>query len=249
MKFSVCTDAVFAGTNLVEAMKNVKSCGINAIEFWSWWDKDIERINAARREIDMTIAAMCTKFISLTNPLQRENYKESLAKTIQIALKLGCKRIITQVGDDTKLPREEQRQSIIEGLTQCAGMLEDAEITLVIEPLNTKIDHAGYYLWSSEEGVGIINEINSPCVKLLYDFYHQYIMGEDIIQSSAKMFDSIGHFHAAGYPGRHELDVGEIDYEAVFKALAEKDYKGFVGLEYFSSHDACEGLKKLMSIF
>jgi hydroxypyruvate isomerase len=156
---------------------------------------------------------------------------------------LECRLIISQTGNLTDAPVEEQRQSVIDGLKQCANILNGTNITLVIEPLNTKIDHIGCYLSSSEEGAFIIDEVNNPHVKLLYDFYHQQITEGDIIRTSTGMLDKIRHFHAAGNPGRHELDVGEVDYVNVFKALRENHYKGFIGLEYFPLSHAEEGLR------
>lgn len=245
MKFSVCTDAVFGGMNTADAMRAVKSCGINAVEFWGWWDKDINGIDKARRELNMSIAAICTRFISLTNPSLRNNYLKGLSETIAVAKKLGCTRIISQVGNAGVSP-DADKQSVIDGLKQCAGMLGDAGMVLVIEPLNTKIDHAGYFLESSAEGAEIVAEVGSPNVKLLFDFYHQQITEGGILRNSLALFDSIGHFHAAGVPGRNELDTGEINYINVFSELDKRfpDNGKFIGLEYFPKKDPVEGLKK-----
>ena len=116
---------------------------------------------------------------------------------------------------------------------------------LVIEPLNTYVDHAGYYLWSSDEAFQIVGEVNSPNIKVLFDIYHQQIMEGNIIPRIRKNINSIGHFHAAGSPGRHELDSGEINYPNIFEAIGEAGYTGYIGLEYFPLKDAVEGLKKL----
>ena len=234
MKLSVCVDAVYDGKDFIDSMRSVRGCGIDSIEFWCWWDKDIDAVNSARKELGLTIAAFCTKFISLTDPAQREDYIAGLVETLAVAQKLDCKTIITQVGEDRKdVPAAEQHKSIVEGLKACVPYLEKAGVTLVFEPLNTKIDHMGYYLWSSDEGADIVDEVGSPYVKMLFDLYHQQIMEGDIIRRSTQYLDKIGHMHAAGNPGRHELDDGEINYKGVFDALKAAGYKGHVGLEYF----------------
>ena len=243
MQISVCTDIVFSGVSTSDAIKAVKSCGIHAVEFWSWWDKDIDAIDRARREAGVEIAAFCTKSNGLTDASRHDEYKAALAETIVVAKKLGCKRIISQVGNDTGRPASEQTQNIIEGLRHCAPLLEDASVTLVIEPLNTRVDHTGYFLWSSDEGAAIVDAVDSPCVKLLFDLYHQQIMEGDIIRRSVSMLDRIGHFHAAGTPGRHELAIGEINYEAVFDALHENGYNGYVGFEYMPLNRVEDGLE------
>ena len=241
MKLSVCTDAVFDGIKTTDAMRAVKSCGIDAVEFWGWWDKDIDGIDKARRELDMRIAAICTKFISLTEPSCRKDYLKGLSDTIVTAKKLGCRRIISQVGNATGKPAAD-RKSVIDGLKKCAGMLNDAGMILLIEPLNTRVDHKGYFLETSDEGAAIIDAVADPNIKMLFDFYHQQITEGDITRRSIALIDKIGHFHAAGNPGRHELDCGEINYINIFKELSAH-YKGkdiYVGLEYFPQKDIAE---------
>ncbi len=114
---------------------------------------------------------------------------------------------------------------------------------LVFEPLNTLVDHKGYYLYSSEEAFRIADQVNSPKVKVLYDIYHQQITEGHLIKRITKNIDKIGHFHAAGNPGRHELYFGEINYSEVFKAIDETGYTGSIGLEYFPIEEPEKGIK------
>jgi hydroxypyruvate isomerase len=245
MKFSVCTDAIFSDMKTADAMKIVKDCGFSAVEFWNWWDKDLDAIAAAHRELGVEVAAFCTRFISLTDPSKREAFVQGLKDTLEAAKKLECKTLIAQVGDDTGARRDFQHQSIIDGLKACAPLLEEAGVTLTIEPLNTRVNHIGYYLWSSEEGADIIDAVGSPNVKMLFDYYHQQIMEGDLVRRSIAVLGRIGHIHTAGTPGRHELTDGEVNYPCIFRALEEAGYNGYVGLEYFPLEDAQAGLKAL----
>ena len=95
----------------------------------------------------------------------------------------------------------------------------------------------------------IIAAVNSPQVKLLFDIYHQQISEGHLIHNITSNIDRIGHFHAAGNPGRHELTVGEIDYRKVFDAIRGTDYDGFVGLEYWPLQDPVKGLSEIGSWF
>ena len=243
IKLSVCIDAVYSGKNFIESMREVKALGYDAFEFWEWWNKDIEQIDAARKELNMQVAALCTKFISLVDPSVRDKYMEGLKETIPIAKKLGCKTIISQVGDELiGVSREKQHESLVCGLKEAAPLLEAEGLTLVIEPLNLTVDHAGYYLWESDEAGDIIAKVSSPNVLMLFDIYHQQIMEGDVVRRSIKHMKSIGHMHAAGTPGRHELDDGELNYTYIFKALKEAGYKGYVGLEYFPTREEKDGL-------
>ena len=241
MKLSVCVDADYMGKTIEEAVRKVKEAGLDTIEFWTWEDKDVELLEKLHNE-GIRIAAFCTGFISLVEEGEREKYIESLKKTIETAKRLGCRVLISQTGQELPISREKQHKSMVEGLKACVPYLEESGITLVVEPLNTRVDHAGYYLSSSDEAAEIMKEVGSPYVKMLFDIYHQQIMEGDLIRRIKEYIPYIGHFHAAGNPGRHELYQSEVDYGKVFAAIQETGYEGCVGLEYFPLDDPEKGL-------
>jgi Hydroxypyruvate isomerase len=249
MKLSVCIDAIFHGRDFCESMKEVKKSGISAIEFWSWWDKDTDAIRSESEKLGLTVATFCTKFISLVDPAQHDAYLEGLQESIQTAKKLRCSTLISQTGADTGRPREEQLAALIKGLKKCVPCLEQNNITLVVEPLNTKIDHAGYFLSHSDEAFKVIQEVGSDHVKLLFDIYHQQITEGDVTRTLRENIAKIGHFHAAGNPGRHELDTGELNYPYLFSEIKNSGYEGFVGLEYFPESSPADGLLYAGKIF
>jgi len=246
MKISICIEALFNGQDFVDSMEKISAIGIRNYEFWTWWDKDLKAIKDANEKFGLNTVAFCTKFISLVDPYKREEYIAGLRESIEAASFLGCKRLITQVGNNNGYSRKIQHKSIVDGLKACVPMLEEAGIVLLVEPLNTYVDHPGYYLSSSFEGFEIIDEVGSPNVRLLFDIYHQQIMEGNIIRNFTANVDKIGHFHAAGNPGRHELYFGEINYREVFKAIDESGYNGFIGFEYFPLEDPLKGIKASM---
>ena len=247
MTISVCIDAVLPGDDHAQKIQQLKKIGISAFEFWSWWDKDIDAIKKAMDQTGLKLAALCTHFISLTNPASREKYIEGLKASIDAAQKLGCKTLISQLGDDTGAARNLQHTSIVEGLKACLPVLEQTDITLVIEPLNTLIDHKGYYLWQSSEGFEIVRKLGSPNIRLLYDIYHQQIMEGNIVNNITANIDLIGHFHAAGLPGRGPLDESELDYRYIFDKIDKAGYTKYIGFEYFpDASKALESIQKFM---
>ena len=233
-KPSVCIDSVFDGKTFDEACKSVKESGISAIEFWGWWDKDLNVLAEAQLENNLRISACCTKFVSLVDANLRSLYLEGLKESITIAKKLNTGILISQVGDFLMdIPREVQYKSLVDGLKEAAPLVEESGITLVIEPLNELIDHKGYFLVKSDEAFKIIDEVNSPNIKVIFDIYHQQISEGQLIKNIVSNIDKIGHFHAAGNPGRNELQIGEINYPEVFNAIRKTDFSGYVGLEYW----------------
>lgn len=247
---SVCIDAVLGDSSITDATRIVKAAGIAAFEFWGWWDKDLDELLAAKTENGLEISACCTKFISLVDPDTRADYLAGLEDSIAAAQRLGCPTLISQVGDfRIGVSREEQHQSLVDGLKAAAPMLEAAGITLVIEPLNDQVDHVGYYLVRSDEAFQIIDEVASPRVKVVFDIYHQQISEGHLIHNIKANIENIGHFHAAGNPGRHELTSGEICYPQIFDAIRQTSYDGYVGLEYWPVQPATDGLREVAKWF
>ena len=248
MKLSVCTDAVFANLPLEEACSKVLELGYEAIEFWLPTGKNLDRLREIMSRTGLKVAAICTDFISLTDPAQRNDYHAALERTVATAKMLGCGTIISQVGSELDTERFLQHQSIVDGLKNCAGLLEDNGIRLAVEPLNLRVDHKGYYLSGSDECADIIEEVGSDNVRMLFDIYHQQITEGDIIRRIRQYIPYIAHFHSAGNPGRHELFNSELDYKRVFRAIEDTGYSGYVGLEDFPEDSVEKGLAFAKSI-
>lgn len=247
MKFSVCTDAVLRHLPTTEAIRALKPLGYTAIEFWSWWDKDLPAIAAAARRENISVAAFCTRFISLTDPACRDAYLQGLRDSLAAARLCATPVLISQTGDDTGAPRDLQRASMVAGLKAAAPLLEAAGVTLALEPLNLLYDHPGYYLSRSDEAFAIIDAVASPNVKILYDIYHQQITEGNIINTLTARLPDIAHIHVAGHPGRHELHRSELNTPYIFAALDRAGYTGHVGLEYFPLDPPLDGLRAILN--
>lgn len=248
MEYSVCASAVYGGLPLGQAIERISALGYLAYEFWGWWDQDLDLIADAQEKSNIKAVGMCTRMIALNDPKRRSDYIQGLEESIQMAKKLHCKMLISQVGQEmTGVARKVQHNAIVEGLQASAAVLEKAGVLLVVEPLNTRIDHKGYYLDRSEEGFEIIKEVGSPYVKLLFDVYHQQITEGNLIYNLTENIDFIGHIHIAGNPGRHEpLTNSEVHYPTIMRALKAAGYEGYIGLEYFPVMDPDRGLREMM---
>ncbi|THF80345.1 hydroxypyruvate isomerase family protein [Cohnella fermenti] len=252
MIFSPSIDAVFGQTRMSigEQLELVRAIGYNAFEMWGWWDKELDELERAKDRLELTLASMCTRMVSLVDPACRSRYIAGLQESLTVARRLNCAHLISQTGN--LLPgvsREAQRMSLIAGLKEAVPLLAQAGITLLIEPLNTRIDHPGYYLERSSEAFAIIDEVDSPYVKLVFDMYHQQITEGNLIPAIVSHIDRIAYFHMADHPGRHEAGTGEIHYPNVLEAIRGAGYDGYVGMEYFPLSDAKTSLMKMRSQF
>jgi len=223
-----------------DAIRQAAKLGYTAVEFWEGSGFDVAAYKAALDETGMTLACMGGGG-NLVDENARVDFVASVKTAIENAKTLGAKGLIAITGQELEsVPREAQKQSIIDGLKEAAKLLEGTGLTMYLEPLNILVDHAGYFLYTSAEGFEIVRAVDSPHVKLLYDIYHQQITEGHLIANITNNIDLIGHFHVAGNPGRGEPYFGEINYQEVFKAIKNAGYEGYAGLEYWAKVDSPE---------
>jgi hydroxypyruvate isomerase len=171
--------------------------------------------------------------------------EEELKRKLELAVKYGVPNIIVFSGNRAGLSDEAGALTTAEGLRRLAPLAEAAGVTLVLELLNSKVDHIDYQCDHTAWGVLVMSLANSPAVKLLYDIYHMQIMEGDIIRMIREVAaPHIGHVHTAGNPGRRDLDdAQELCYPPIMRALKEIGYTGFVGQEFIPKGDALEALR------
>lgn len=250
LKLSACIEMIFHNVpEFVERIDRVAQCGLSAFEFWGWQNKDLPAIQERANRLGLKIAAMgCSSQGALVDPNNTANWIEGARESIAKAKEFGVPTLIVTTGNELSMPRHLQHEAIVSGLQGIAPEAEAQGITLVLEPLNVRVDHKGYYLVSSDEGFEIVREVGSPRVKLLFDIYHQQISEGHLIPRITGNISLIGHFHCADVPGRHEPGTGEINYANVFRAIAETDYDGYIGLEFQPTGDHHEALKRTKQI-
>jgi len=235
LKLSACIEMIYNQVpEFTGRIERVADCGLKAVEFWGWKNKDLEGIAKFADDLGMAIAGfVCESDGALVDPSNTQAWVEGAKVSILQAKQVGVPTLIVTTGQEMdSIGRTEQHAAVVAGLKGIAPFAEDNGITLVLEPLNIAVDHKGYYLATSDEGFEILREVDSPRVKLLYDIYHQQITEGNLIQTFTENIDLIGHFHVADVPGRNEPGTGEINYANVFRAIAATDYAGYIGLEF-----------------
>ena len=245
MRLCVPIPCFFGDMDFCEGLR----LGYDAAETYNWKGLDFDAVRRTCEETGVELLSMCTSEFRMTDPTFRQAWLDGLEESCQAANRMGVKRLITQVGQDTGAPREQQHAAIVETLNLARPILEKSGVTIMLEPLNTLVNHPGYYLWSAVEGFEIIREVNHPLVKLVYDIYHQQVMEGNIIPNITKNLDCIAHLHSAGHPGRNELQYGENDYKVIFAAVDKAGYTGACGLEYRPLMDPEESLREAMRLY
>ena len=141
-------------------------------------------------------------------------------------------------------------QTCADGLKQVLSIAEKKGVVLVMELLNSKVDHKDYQCDHTKWGVELAKRVGSDQFKLLYDIYHMQIMEGDVIATIRKYHPYISHYHTGGVPGRNEIDeTQELYYPAIMKAIVETGYTGFVAQEFVPSRkDDIASLKQGVTI-
>ena len=173
----------------------------------------------------------------------------ALRTNIPLAAKAGVPNVITFSGNRKGMSDDEGARNTIAGLNRVKKIAEDNGILICLELLNSKVNHPDYMCDHTAWGVRVVQEVNSPNVKLLYDIYHMQIMEGDIIATIKKNIPWIGHFHTGGVPGRHELDeTQEVQWDGVMRAIVATDYKGYVAHEFLPVRDPMTSLRAAVKL-
>jgi hydroxypyruvate isomerase len=176
---------------------------------------------------------------NLTDPRQDvDAFLQRARKTITYTKEAQIPATIVLTGNRVEgLDDRTMEESVIERLKPVVEMAEKAEVTVLLEPLNDIYDHPNHWLTSSDRGAEICRRIGSRRLRMLFDCYHMQVMEGDLLKHIERNIDVIGHFHAAGVPGRHEVFNGETNYPFVLKQIGHLGYQGVFGLEYSPSVD------------
>ena len=180
-----------------------------------------------------------------------EHHDVLLEKSVALFPKVAAAGIPNSIvfsGNRAGLSDAEGAKNCIAGLRAAAKLAEQSGITLLLELLNSRVDHADYQFDRMAYGLEIVKAVRSPRLKILYDIYHAQIMEGDVIRTIRENIEWIGHFHTGGVPGRNEIDATqELNYPAICRAIADTGFQGFVAQEFIPKRE--NGLESLREAF
>ncbi len=178
-----------------------------------------------------------------------DKIEAAFRKSIPHAARAGVPNVITFSGNRDSMSDEQGAKNVIAGLNRLKKIAEDNGVTICMELLNSKTDHKDYMCDRTAWAVRVMQAVNSPRVKLLYDIYHMQIMEGDLSRTITENIQWIGHFHTGGVPGRHELDdTQEVNWAGVMRAIAATNFDGFVGHEFMPSREPLESLRQAVAL-
>jgi hydroxypyruvate isomerase len=235
-RYSACIEMLFVPEtdDFAQRIRLAAAEGFKQVEFWRWSNKDLAAIEVALGESGVALCGIVAEpFAELTRESDHDRFLAGLEKSRDVALRLGAKVLICQSGPllaDIDRPR--QHDALVSAMARSADVLAGSGVTLALEPLNDRVDHPGYYLTSTSEGLDIVDAVNRPEIGITYDMYHSMVMGEDPEQVVSGRISRIAHLHVADHPGRNQPGSGTLALRQELDWLVEQGYAGLIGLEF-----------------
>lgn len=184
------------------------------------------------------------------NPAFHDLLVQAYEPHIKASADFGAKHVICFSGNRNGMDEETGLKNCAAGLKRILPLAEKHGIVLVMELLNSKVNHKDYMCDHSAWGIELCKLISAANFKLLYDIYHMQIMEGDVIATIKSSHDYFAHYHTGGVPGRHEIDdTQELHYPAIMRAIVDTGYKGHVAQEFIPARpDVLGSLKQAVGI-
>jgi len=248
-RFSACIDMLFVreSADVAQRIHLAGAAGMAGVEFWRWSDKDLDAIEDALGAAGLPLLAMVAEpFAELTRETGHDRFLAGLEQSRDVAIRLGAPILICQSGPLLEgVERIRQHEALTLAMARSAAVLAGSGVRLALEPLNDRVDHPGYYLTSTSEGLDIVEAVNRPEIGLTYDMYHSMVMGEDPETVLAGRLDRVFHLHIADHPGRHQPGSGHLPIGQKLAWLQAQGYAGAVGLEFRPTGSTADALEMM----
>lgn len=258
LKTCACIETLYTELPFLDRFQAAAADGFDAVEFWSWTDKDLAAVKAAAETAGIVIAGFNgDESLSMIDPNQQADYLAFLRRSAEAAKFVGAKAVTIHsnglgeggvvINAYENLSHTVKLCTMFDTLHKCAAIAEETGIAMNLEALNITTDHAGNFLQTTRMAAELTRMVGSPRLKILYDAYHMQLNEGSLCGNLRAYADQLGHIHVADAPGRHEPGTGEIHYPAVYACLEEIGYTGLVGYELFPKTTTLEAVRAILN--
>ncbi|HKU54087.1 MAG TPA: TIM barrel protein [Rhizomicrobium sp.] len=233
--YAVNLDTWFKQVPFEQRFALAKQHNFKFIEFWS-----VDRGNGTKASVlrdlcdanGLTVVQFAPVWPNFADPAKLPDLLKTTETAIADARILNCSQFtVTGHSLIDGLSREAQLAGYLAGLMRMAPMLEAAGMTALVEPFN-RVNHLNHLLNGSQPGLPMVRSVNSPRVRLLWDFYHMQLEDGDLIEKFTAGMDQVAHVQIGDVPGRHQPGTGEVNHANLIKAVRAAGYRGKIGLEF-----------------
>lgn len=246
VELSVNLNMVFDDEPFVERIERAAAAGADAVGVFGKDPTELRELAAVAEDAGLTLAYASSLVGPINEPENVETRVEEIEEAVALADELGIECLNVTPGQDLEgVSDSKQFAATVETLCRGAPAAADADVTLVMEPLNTAVDHPGRWLVESGRAFELVTAVDQSNVGVLFDVYHQQVTEGNVTERLTENVDAVGHVHVADVPGRHEPGTGELAYERILQALLEAGYDGYVGCEFTPLGDPEEAVVRV----
>ena len=253
LRFSANVSFLFNEVPFLERFGEAAQAGFRAVEFAFGYEYQAREIAARVAEHKLEVVLINSPpgnieagdrgLASLSG--REHEFAASVVTALRYAQALRCPRIHVMAGVLPEGADEQERarrlRTYKRNLRFACQEAAEQNVTVLIEPLNPR-DNPRYMLTTQAEAHAIREEIAMANLKVQMDLYHAQVVEGDLTTKIRRWLPHIGHFQIAGAPGRNEPNVGEVNYEYLFKVIDELKYDGWIGCEYSPALTTTAGL-------
>ncbi len=222
-----------AGESLEKRIAAAAGAGIRKVEMFTTDGRDVASLRSA---LDSNGVQMWTVLTDprtmLVDQKTHDHFLGLFRRTAENALQLGCPHVVCGSGMGVPyLKRQDSLRIVSAAFARAAEIAAELGVTILLEAVNTRVDHPGVLFSRTEDSSNVVRHVNSPRVKVLYDLYHSVAEGEDTEAVLKQIADEIVHVQVADFPGRGEPGSGKIDWNDKLRQLRDRGYAGVIGVE------------------
>jgi hydroxypyruvate isomerase len=234
-----------------ERVRAAAVAGFDAVEMWGTSTVDVDALGAALDETGVSLTSVIaeprTNFALPWETL--DAFFEGLDRGIEHAQQLGCPRIV--LGSGVGFPGQKRVQNLarlVEVFSQAVERTKGSGVKLILEPVNTRVDHPGALTDRTVDAVTVARGVDSESFGILYDMYHSITEGEDPATELNNAAGLVDYVQIADVPGRGEPGSGGLDWAVQLAVLRASGYAGTIGLEYFPTVSSVDSVRQIRSI-
>ena len=239
--------------SMEQKLAKAAEAGIQSVElvseYVSWSDAEVEKYKRLAQSYGLTMDALLSQTdwvhrpVTMVNPAHREAFLKDVRDATEWAKKLNVPQVIVLSGNEQPgMTRDAQHASMVEGGKRAAEIARDADVKLILENLNSRVNHKGYFLTSAKEALQVVKEVDSPHFRFLSDIYHEHVQNGNVIPAIREAVPYVSVFHVADAPGRHDPGTGEMKWDDIYRAIGSSEYAGYIALEYEPKGDEVASL-------
>jgi hydroxypyruvate isomerase len=245
-RFAVNVEMWWRRLPFLDRLRAAAELGFPAVELWGWRSKDVPAVAELTGELGLVVTQFTGWGFSpgLNETKNHAAFVDAVEAGCETAATLRAPMMTIVAGNDVAgMSQAEMLANVEAGLALAAPIAERAGVTMILEPMNVRVDHKGHCLYGSADAIRICRAVDSKAVKINWDLYHMQISEGDLCGHLREGWDQVGYLQLADHPGRHEPGTGEIHYPRVFRELWELGYRGYVGLECSPSGSELEAAR------